>query len=84
MPARLSEQRNNSLVVAVRVEGVEQLPFHPFRPDRSWSQNDDKPVATAERFANFVVPLFGSANVRGAVPIANAMLLKHLGQACHK
>lgn len=47
-------------------------------------EDDHKPVAAGECFADFVVPLPGSNNVCATIPERNAMLLKYLRKPLHE
>jgi hypothetical protein len=47
-------------------------------------QHHEKPVTPSQRPTNFIVPLLGSDNVSGAVPVFDFVLLENSCEADHE
>ena len=69
MIAWLVQQRDDLLVIAVLVERKEQLALDSLGADRIRCQHNQKPIALRQCLSDLVVPLFGSDNVGGAIPV---------------
>lgn len=71
MRARFDEQGNYPVLIAIIVESGRQFPLDPLRFHRRGSQDDRKPIAPKECFANLVLPLLPTLDVMLAIPDRN-------------
>ena len=69
-------------VVLVRflLECIENLVLHPLGGNRSGRKDEQEPVTSRKRLANFIVPLLGSKNVSFAIPVGNSVPLEEVSQ----
>ena len=77
---RSVEQRSDTSVEPLLLEGVHEFPPHPQRRHRVGRKNEDEPIAATQRSADLVVPSLGAPDVGVAVPIRNAMMAQNADQ----
>ena len=74
------QQRRDSSFEAVLPERVQELPLDPHGGHGVRGEDQDKPVASPERRADFVVPLPGSLDAGFAVPDRDPMAAQDADQ----
>ena len=84
MVTRFKEDRSDSAVESVLLEGEQEFPLDPHGRHRVRSQYHDKPVATLQCRPDLVVPLLRALNVGLAVPDRDALSPEHIGKLCRK
>jgi len=61
-----------------------KFPSYPHRSQRRRREDDQEPIATFERLADFVMPLLRADKMRCAVPKSNSVSAKNFYQANNK
>lgn len=84
MVARFKQDRSNSVVEPVLLEGEEEFPLDPHGRHRVRRQNHDKPVTTLQRRPDLVMPLLRALNVGLTVPNRDAVSPEHIGKLRRK
>ena len=67
----------DSSVVARIAQGKKQFALDPARSDRVRSEQNDKPIAAAQRHTDFVMPLLGTEQIGFTIPDRNAVTAQH-------
>ena len=80
MVARAVQNRHDSSVETVLLEGEKEFSLDPFRCDGIRGQDQGKPVAAPQGGPDFVVPLLGTPNAGVAVPDRDAVTLEYIGE----